>query len=156
MSLKKRFSPKTGSPAGRGRARELARRVLGWRVARFALVGGAASLSYAILGLLFVQALAAPPVAGNALAYALSFIVSYAGQAMWTFRAGASHGRSLPRFAVAQSIGLAVNTAVVWLGLGLGLPYPLAMLAALLGAPAAVYALCRSWVFREAGEEGGS
>ena len=66
------------------------RAVLAVRWGRFGIVGGAASVSYALLGLLFVNGLRLPALWGNALAYVLSFIVSYLGQSLWTFRAAGS------------------------------------------------------------------
>ena len=69
------------------------RGLLARRWVRFGMVGGAASLSYILLGLLFVNLWGMPVLAGNALAYALSFIVSYLGQSLWTFQvAGAGSG----------------------------------------------------------------
>ena len=67
--------------------RRFARNLLARRWIRFGLVGGAATLCYALLGLLFVNAWAMPLLAGNALAYLISFAVSYLGQSLWTFQA---------------------------------------------------------------------
>lgn len=67
---------------------DLVRGLLARRWVRFGIVGGAASVSYFLLGLLFVNVAGLPTLAGNALAYALSFIVSYLGHAC---------GRSAPQ-----------------------------------------------------------
>ena len=133
---------------------DLVRGLLARRWVRFGIVGGAASVSYFLLGLLFVNMAGLPTLAGNALAYALSFIVSYLGQCLWTFRAAdstagfASHRTMLPRFGAAQAVGLCCNSAIVWLLVRLGVPYAWAMPVAVLTVPVMVYALCKVWVFR--------
>ena len=133
----------------------LVRGMLAKRWVRFGIVGGAASVSYFLLGLLFVSVLALPTLAGNALAYALSFIVSYLGQCLWTFRAAdagagiATHRTMLPRFAATQAVGLCCNSAIVWLLMQLGVPYAWAMPVAVLLVPVMVYMLCKVWVFKK-------
>lgn len=133
---------------------DMVRGLLARRWVRFGIVGGAASVSYFLLGLLFVNVAGLPTLAGNALAYALSFIVSYLGQCLWTFRAAdsaagiASHRTMLPRFAATQAVGLCCNSAIVWLLVRLGVPYAWAMPVAVLTVPVMVYALCKVWVFR--------
>lgn len=134
----------------------LIQNLLDRRWIRFGLVGGAATLSYALLGLLFVNVCGLPVLAGNALAYLLSFFVSYLGQSLWTFRAGgragkeagASHKNMLPRFAAAQALGLGLNSVIIWLLTALGLSYELSMPAAVVVVPVMVYLLCKYWVFR--------
>ena len=49
---------------------DLVRGLLARRWVRFGIVGGAASVSYFLLGLLFVNVAGLPTLAGNALAYA--------------------------------------------------------------------------------------
>lgn len=129
------------------------RGLLAKRWVRFGMVGGAASLTYILLGLLFVNLWGMPVLAGNALAYVLSFIVSYLGQSLWTFRAagpgsGLSHWAMLPRFAATQALGLGLNSAIIWLLMRLGLTYEVAMPIAVLLVPVMVYLLCKYWVFR--------
>lgn len=129
--------------------------ILARRWVRFGIVGGAASVSYFLLGMLFVSVLGLPTLVGNALAYALSFIVSYLGQCLWTFRAAdagagiATHSTMLPRFAATQAVGLCCNSAIVWLLMLVGVPYAWAMPVAVLLVPVMVYALCKVWVFKK-------
>lgn len=121
---------------------------LGHRLFRFGVVGGAATASYFLLGLLFVNLLSFPPLLGNALAYALSFIVSYLGQCLWTFEAkNGSHLKMLPRFAIAQGIGLVINSCIIVICMRLGLGYELSMLVAIFLVPVFVYLVCKFWVF---------
>ena len=134
---------------------DLVRGLLARRWVRFGIVGGAASASYFLLGLLFVNVLQLPTLAGNALAFALSFIVSYLGQCLWTFRAAdagagiATHRTMLPRFAATQAVGLCCNSAIVWLLMQVGVPYAWAMPVAVLLVPVMVYILCKVWVFKK-------
>ena len=134
---------------------DLVRGLLARRWVRFGIVGGAASVSYFLLGLLFVNMAGLPTLVGNALAYALSFIVSYLGQCLWTFRAAeagagiATHRTMLPRFAATQAVGLCCNSAIVWLLMQMGVPYAWAMPVAVLLVPVMVYMLCKVWVFKK-------
>lgn len=128
--------------------RRFVRSLLARRWIRFGLVGGAATLCYALLGLLFVNAWAMPLLAGNGLAYLISFAVSYVGQSFWTFQAGGGHWAMLPRFAATQAVGLGLNSCIVWLLVRFGLGYELAMPVAVALVPVFVYLLCKYWVFR--------
>lgn len=131
---------------------QLIRWILAKRWIRFAIVGAAATVSYYLLGLLFVPFLGLPILVGNALAYVLSFTVSYLGQSQWTFAAGQSHAVMLPRFAAVQGIGLIVNSCVIEALTRLGVVYELAMIAAIVTVPVVVYVLCNCWVFRQKDE----
>ena len=140
-------------PPGASDLAAFVRALLARRWVRFGMVGGAASLSYILLGLLLVNLWGMPVLAGNTLAFALSFIVSYLGQSLWTFQAGGpgsglSHRAMLPRFAATQALGLGLNSAIIWLLMRLGLTYEMVMPVAVLLVPAMVYFLCKYWVFR--------
>ncbi len=130
------------------------RALLARRWVRFGIVGGASTLVYVLLGLFFVSMPAIPVLVGNALAYVLSFVVSYLGQCLWTFRTGdasrdLSHRAMLPRFAAIQALGLGLNSAIIWVLMRFGLSYEIAMPAAVLLVPVMVYFLCKYWVFRQ-------
>ena len=132
----------------------LMQNLLARRWIRFGLVGGAATLSYALLGLLFVNVCGLPVLAGNALAYLISFFVSYGGQSAWTFQAKSGHKSMLPRFAATQAVGLGLNSAIIWLLTAFGLSYELAMPVAVVLVPVIVYLLCKYWVFRHVRHSG--
>lgn len=119
------------------------------RIIRFGIVGGAATLSYYLLGLLFVTFFHLPILLGNFLAYALSFVVSYLGQSKWTFEARGSHASMLPRFAIAQLIGLGLNTVIIAACDSIHIIYEISMLIAVITVPAIVYLICKYWVFPE-------
>lgn len=118
------------------------------RLFRFGVVGGAATISYFLLGLLFVNILYFPALLGNALAYALSFVVSYLGQCLWTFEAkNGSHLKMLPRFAITQGMGLIINSCIIVACMRFGLGYELSMIVAIFLVPVFVYLVCKFWVF---------
>ncbi|MBD5417768.1 MAG: GtrA family protein [Desulfovibrio sp.] len=122
--------------------------LLARRWMRFCIVGGTSSLVYYFCGLIFVNLLGLPVLWGNALAYTAGFVVSYFGQSLWTFQARGSHRIMLPRFAATQALGLALNSALIWLFMRAGLSYPVAMWIAIAAVPVAVYFICKLWVFR--------
>lgn len=122
---------------------------LGQRWIRFGLVGAAATLSYYLLGLLFVNLARMPLLFGNALAYIISFFVSYAGQSRWTFEARDRDSRMLPRFALAQAIGLGLNSLIIEICARIGLIYEISMIIAIAVVPVFVYFICKYWVFRK-------
>ncbi len=124
------------------------RGLLARRWIRFGIVGGAATLVYFFCGIAFVTLLGLPVLLGNALAYLAGFVVSYLGQCLWTFRAGGAHRTMLPRFAVTQAVGLALNSGIIWLLTRVGVIYEVAMWAAIVAVPVAVYFICKRWVFR--------
>lgn len=132
--------------------RDFAACLFAQRWIRFGAVGFAATLSYFLLGLLFVNLIKLPLLVGNGLAYIISFAVSYAGQSRWTFQ---SHGRdraALPRFAAAQALGLCLNSCIIGIGSRIGLKYELSMAVAIVLVPVFVYLLCKYWVFRVGGK----
>lgn len=124
-------------------------RAINRRTFRFSVVGAAATFSYFLLGLLFVNFLAMPTFVGNSLAYLLSFAVSYLGQCLWTFEATGSHGRMLPRFALAQLLGLVINSFIIGFCMRMRLTYMLSMLVAILIVPIIIYFMCKFWVFKQ-------
>lgn len=128
--------------------RRFVRNLLARRWIRFGLVGGAATLVYFFCGLVFVTLLGLPVLVGNALAYLAGFVVSYLGQCLWTFRAAGAHRTMLPRFAATQAVGLALNSGIIWLLTRVGVAYEVAMWAAIVAVPVAVYVICKRWVFR--------
>lgn len=128
------------------------RKLTALRWVRFCVVGGAATLCYLLLGLLFVSLLRWPVLIGNGLAYVLSFAVSYLGQSRWTFADSpqtASPRTRLPAFALTQLFGLTLNSALIGAFTGLGLAYELAMPVTAVLVAVVVYVLCRFGVFRQ-------
>lgn len=121
---------------------------LGQRWVRFGIVGVAATLTYAVLGLGF-EHMGMPVLMGNFFAYLLAFGVSYMGQSRWTFQSTAQHRATLPKFALTQGIGLLFNSAIIAALIYSGLPYIFAMPVAIVTVPIVVFIICKYWVFRK-------
>ena len=120
----------------------------GQRWVRFGMVGVAATLSYMALALAADHA-GLPVLVGNTLAYVISFGVSYMGHRVFTFHATTSHRSTLPKFAATQAVGLGLNTLIIVVLMGSGLPYTLAMPVAVVAVPVVVYTISKLWVFRD-------
>lgn len=126
-------------------------RAFAQRWVRFGLVGGAATLSYFLLGIFFVNLIKIPLLLGNGLAYCLSFFISYAGQSRWTFQAEGKDSIMMLRFALAQAAGLGLNSLIIEACSDLGLLYEISMAITIATVPIFVYLLCKLWVFRQRG-----
>lgn len=120
---------------------------LGQSWVRFGIVGVAATLTYAALGLIFAE-MGLAVLLGNALAYVISFGVSYVGHHTWSFQSRTSHRSALPRFAATQAAGLGLNTIIIAVLMHWGVPYVLAMLVAIVAVPVAVFLASKFWVFK--------
>jgi putative flippase GtrA len=113
-------------------------------------MGGVSTFSYFLFGYLLVSVLGLPVFLGNAAAYLLAFGISYAGQCRWTFHAQGVHKSMLPRYALAQTAGLVLNTFLIWLLGRIGLSYIVSMPVAALLVAFVTYLLCKYFVFQSA------
>jgi putative flippase GtrA len=83
---------------------------------RFATVGTAsAGLYFALLGLLALITRLSLTLRAT-LAYGIGIIFNYLVQRSFTFRSVRQHAHAGPRHVVVQLGGLAINSAVLWLG----------------------------------------
>lgn len=86
--------------------------VLG-QFARFALIGGIATLiQYAVL-LALVQSVGFDPVWASAVGYALSAVFNYLMNYRYTFSSQARHGPATLKFAAIAGLGLVLNSLVM-------------------------------------------
>ena len=84
------------------------------RLAVFACVGSiATAVQYAILVCL-VDGLGTTPARASAVGYAVSTLLNYLLNRRFTFDSRERHLKALPRFLAVSSVGLALNTAIVW------------------------------------------
>lgn len=72
------------------------------QLVRFIIVGGGGALLYFALMWFFRADLGWTPFSATICAYAMSFCAVYTLQHKWTFRSGASHKVTLPRYVVVQ------------------------------------------------------
>lgn len=80
------------------------------RFALFAGIGGMSTLLQFLLLALFIETRLTTEVVASALGYALSSLFNYWANYHYTFKSSTSHWQTLPKFALAVAIGLAVNT----------------------------------------------
>lgn len=119
------------------------------QVARFAVVGGAATATHLSVGLLLAEHLAVAPFWANFAAFSAAVFVSYFGNLMWTFDMAAAGVGRLPRFVVVALCGLAANQAIVFAAVNMaGWNYRVALAIVLLVVPVLTYLASRQWVFR--------
>jgi putative flippase GtrA len=93
----------------------------GWRdtafkLMRFALVGGSATLLYALFAIGLHQLWALPVLVGHVLAYLLAVPLSYLGQRHFAFSYRGPQLPALGRFLVTAGLAFAVSTCVVYVG----------------------------------------
>jgi len=130
----------------------LARRVLASPILRFLVVGGANTLLYAVLSLLFMWLLPFSKQVSSTLAYLTGIPVAFLAYKKFVFRAGSavSHSEIL-RFLVTHGVNLVVSYAMVAaLCGGLGLPREVGVLASCTAFAIIGYILMKLWVFRNA------
>lgn len=124
-----------------------------WQFARFAasgaIVTGIASGTYCVLAKLYMS-----PVAANLCGWVLATVAGYYLHKHWSFRDRARPGKALrttSRFFVVSLVGLAMNTAFVWLMTHvLGYSVFASVLPLVFVTPLVTFALNRCWVFADA------
>lgn len=123
-------------------------RALGSQFARFAMVGGAATLSHVVIAMLCYELLDLRPLRANFFAFCGALFVSYLGNHRWTFAMRGEHLARFPRFVVTAVTGLALNQSIVYAMVEvMGWHYRFALAAVILIVPALSFLLNRGWVF---------
>ena len=121
---------------------------LGGQVARFGVVGVAATVIHVLLALFLHGVLEAPPLLANLGGFCGAWLVSYLGNHRWTFRAATRHGWSVPRHVVVAVLGLGVNQAIVSVMTEFFLlPFATALAVVVFVVPAVSFVLSRWWAF---------
>jgi len=123
------------------------------RFARFATVGVLATATHTLVFALAIEWARIEAVTANALAFGVAVLVGYALNRRWTFAAhGGEHAR-LWRYVVAALVGLALNSAVMYVVVHRVHWSPYAgLVVALLLVPLVSFALNQLWVFRPRSE----
>ncbi|MES0000061.1 GtrA family protein [Mesorhizobium sp. M0051] len=121
-------------------------------LARFGLVGVAATILYAALADVFVKSerFGFSPVQASLAAYAAAALFSYLAHRSVTFMSRGLHRSEAPRFLLLAAIGLAIAygaPALLTAKLGLPLIFPI-MITCLL-VPAINFVVLHRWVFAE-------
>jgi putative flippase GtrA len=114
----------------------------------FALVGGfATGLQYALMALL-IWLFDWPLVLASGVGFAISAVANYWLNSKLTFRSKERHARSLPRFAITASLGLAINSILLSFFAFLGLHAVPAQILSTLGVLIWNYTINAVWTFR--------
>ena len=121
------------------------------RIMRFAVVGGAATLTYAGSALILsygpVSAIL-PAVAASFLAYLIAMPVSYFGHKRLTFDSHGDHVLEVPRFLASAALGIAIACLLPLIVVdGLDLAPAVSIVLACILVPATNYVALERWVF---------
>jgi putative flippase GtrA len=119
-------------------------------LARFGLVGLAATILYAVLAIAFVkwERIGFTPVQASLGAYAAAALFSYLAHKSVTFMSGGPHRSEAPRFLLLTATGFTVAYAMpALLTVKLGLPPIIPVLATCLLIPAVNLVVLDRWVF---------
>ncbi|CCV09984.1 membrane hypothetical protein [Mesorhizobium sp. STM 4661] len=120
------------------------------RVLKFASVGLAATVVYALCASLFASAGSRylSPATASLAAYAVAAIFSYLGHKFFTFMSAGSHRFEVPRFAVLTGCGLAVAYLLPALLVGqFGLPISVPILLTCILIPVVNFVVLERWIF---------
>jgi putative flippase GtrA len=123
------------------------------RISRFAVIGVASTLVYAVCALLLSRGgnggALLPATLASAVAYATAGLFSYAGHKYFTFTSAGAHAVELPRFLLLNATGLATAIALpVVLTDRLGMPAAVPVVLTCIAVPMVNYIVLGRWVFR--------
>ncbi len=123
---------------------------LGTELAKFAVVGIAATLTHALVYLGVLALAVSGPQLANLAGFLVAVVVSYLGQRRWTFaanRVGNEQAAKI-RFAISSLLSLAMNAFWVFVTVhGLSLPPEYSVIGILFLTPAAIFVVLKFWVF---------
>lgn len=118
------------------------------QLVRFGVIGGiATAIQYTILVLL-VQLSLTGPILASAIGFLLSALVNYALNYTYTFKSQRSHASSLPIFYGVASVGLALNTLLMYLlVISVGIHYVLSQVITTVLVTSWNFFANRKWTF---------
>jgi putative flippase GtrA len=118
------------------------------RLFKFAVAGGAATLTHVVVFVILVEAFDVAAVFAAIPAFLIALFVSYYGNRTWTFQSKGSHSVELPKYTVAALNGLLLNIAITYVVVNLiGAPYVIALLLVVSVVPLVTFFISRKWVF---------
>lgn len=134
-------------------------RILGWvglsadlarQLIRFFAVGGVAAVAYVAVMAIVVDGFGGRVLLGAFLAFVLATLVSFVGNALWSFGARMTAAKAAMFFAV-NTVGLLLNMAIAWLLERMGVHYLLIALTVLIVVPMFNFAGHRLITFARSG-----
>lgn len=129
------------------------RRLLG-RIARYGVAGVLATLIYAGVVLLLVEAMGLTPVPAAAIATVVVIVTSYVVNRAWVFDTARSHRSAFTRFVIASLLGITINTGLMYLAVHwLDWPYIAGVVLATLVVPPLNFIVNYLWAFGQVGTQ---
>ncbi len=121
----------------------------GFELARFGIVGVAATLVHLGVAFLLSQNTDIPLIAINIMAFAVAFGVSFFGHHHWTFQSKTSKKESFFKFFLIALSGLAASTLILSILIKLDISTDLVkLLISIVIIPVVTYLLSKFWAFR--------
>ena len=116
----------------------------------FGLVGGGATITHVAIALVSHDYGRFAPLTANFFGYACAVLVSYFGHARLTFQRPALHGAQFVRFVITSLSVLALNQAIVFVGVSLiHAPFAWALTPAVIVVPIVTFAISKVWAFAD-------
>ena len=127
-------------------------RIMVRRAMRYAMVGGGVNAGLYALYLILTGWLGAAPLLATLLVYVVGIVLTYLGNALWSFERTRPHAAGLPRYVAAYIAGYAVQAGmlVVLIEL-LSLRHYYSQIVAMAAAAATIFVLLNFWVFASQG-----
>lgn len=124
-------------------------------MARFGLVGIAATAVHTLIALVLTATDMAHPLVANLIAFLTAFTVSFLGHHLWSFRGGRRWARRMIRFLAIALAGLAANSTALagWLA-WVPLPEELGIVVTVALIPLVSYLGARFWAFSDGAPQG--
>lgn len=119
------------------------------QVARFGVVGVAATAVHSVVVISLVELRVLPPTPANVLAFCCALFVSYFGHYYWTFQSASQHRSTFLRFSVAAATGFALNYGIFFLIVdSWHAHYLIALCVVFVVVPAVTFFMNKLWAFR--------
>jgi putative flippase GtrA len=118
-----------------------------------ALAGACSAIAHFGTLIALVEMAGIDPVPASAASFVVGGLVNYAINYRLTFRSDARHRVALPRFFAVAAMGLALNTALMWLLVKpFGVQYVVAQIVTTIVTFFFHFAVNKAWTFRRRGD----
>lgn len=118
------------------------------RLMRFGVTGGVTSVIYFGLIYLLVGTWGMNPTAASVFSFVPAILYNYVSHKYWSFESSGSHQTSLPRFAVVTTVGMCINSGMIYVGTEtMNAPFPPVQAAAIAALLVWNYVMFSRWVF---------
>lgn len=127
-----------------------------WQALSFALIGGLATLTHLVVALAMNAQGGVTPLKANAAGYLTAVLISYLGNAHFTFRQRIINAEQFFRFLTVSAAGLALGQAITYLATSvLQAPFAVALGLVVTVVPVFSFGAARLWAFATANDFGG-